>query len=118
MSDNAFGNRIRNAFDALHKEVPPAFDEIWTGAEAQHRRERRRYATFAAIAAGIAIVVIGLVSSRDVELRDEFLIADSLLNSTQWSAPSDVLLPRHQYDIYREVPFLVEPTNFDEGSLL
>lgn len=118
MSENEIGKPIREAFDTLHKETPPPFEEAWSAAELKHRQSRRRYATFSGIAAALAIVVVGLLSLKQADLNDEFLIADSLLNKTQWSAPSDVLLPQHQYDIYREVPFLVEPMNIDEGLFL
>lgn len=117
MSDNETGKHIRQAFDAMHEKAPP-FDELWTAAESQHRRERRRYAAFGSIAAAVAVVVITFMSTKDGEVNDEYLIADSLLNDTHWTAPSDVLLPQHSIDIYREVPFQLEPTNFDEGSLL
>lgn len=72
------------------------------------------------IAAAVAVIgiTLGLWPERQAELTDEFLIADSLLNSTSWAAPSDSLMPEHQFDIYQEIPFLNESTNSQEGSLL
>ncbi len=118
MSDSEIRTRIRKAFDSMHKEAPPSFDAVWAAAEFRHWRERRRYAAVGGIAAVLAIIVVGLFSLQEAPVDDEFLIADALMNKTQWSAPSDMLLPQHQYDIYREVSFLVEPINFDEGSFL
>lgn len=118
MSDHEIRQQVKKAFDERHNKTPPRFDEVWSAAESRLGGERRRYATFAGIAAVLAIVVIGFISAQDPRVSDEYLIADALLNRTHWAAPSDVLLPQHEYDIYREVPSLVEPTNFDEGSLL
>ncbi len=49
---------------------------------------------------------------------DEFLIAAALLENTSWAAPSDVLLPQHRFDIYREIPAFIESTKLEEGTLL
>ncbi len=118
MKENEIEPRIRRAFDAGPTKACPSFDVTWAAAEVRYRRERRRYAAFGGVAAILAVVVVGLSSIQESPLHDEFLIADAFLNSTQWSAPSDVLLPQHQYDLYRELPILVEPTDIDEGSLL
>ena len=120
MSDNELANQVRNAFDTLAKKAPPSFDEVWAAAESQHFKERRRYATIIGIAAALAIVAIvaGLWSPQEAGMSDDYLIADSLLNSTQWSAPSDALMPTHEFDIYQEIPFLLESTDLEEGTLL
>lgn len=118
MTDDALKNQLKRAFDAAEDTAAPPFGDVWHAATLQHRRERRRYAILSGVAAALAIAVIGLWSYRQVPVSDEFLIADALLNQTQWSAPSDVLLPEHEYDIYQEVPFLVEPTNPNEGLFL
>ena len=72
------------------------------------------------MAAAIAVVVatFSLWSANEAEVVDEFLIADALLNSTQWSAPSDLLMPEHQFDLYQDLPLLMESTESQEGSLL
>lgn len=120
MSENEFRDQIRDALAAVHQQEPPAFDDVWAAAELRHFKARRRYATVGGIAAAIAIVAVvaGYWSSQETAITDEYLIADSLLNKTQWSAPSDGLLPQHEIDIYQEVPFLMELTNLDEGPLL
>lgn len=120
MSNNELKNLHKDAFDGRQKHEAPAFDKVWAAAEQQYLEGRRLYATLSGIAAALAIVTVvaGLWSSEESTVSDEYLIADSLLNGTQWSAPSDALLPQHQIDIYREVPFLMDTTNLDEGSLL
>jgi len=120
MSDNEIKDQIKDALRAVHKQEPPAFDEVWAAAELQHRKARRRYATFSGIAAAITVVTVvsGLWPSEEAGITDEYLIADSLLSGTQWSAPSDALMPQHEFDIYREMLFPMESTNLDEGSLL
>jgi hypothetical protein len=78
----------------------------------------RVFAT-AAVAA-IALLGIGLLPTE----KDEFTYVDveALVATTYWSAPSDFLLPEHQFDIYREVPRLFESTDVstesDAGALL
>ncbi len=120
MSDNDIEDVLRNALGAVHKEDPPDFDNVWCAAEQRHRQSGRRYAIFSGIAAALAMiaVVAGLWSSQQAGINDEYLIADSLLNSTQWSAPSDTLMPQHQIDIYQEIPFPMESTDLYEGPLL
>jgi len=120
MSDNDIKDQLQDALAAVHRKAPPAFDDVWAAAEWQHQQARRRYATFSGIAAAVAIVAVaaGLWSSQDAERPDDYLIADSLLNSTHWSAPSDTLMPQHEFDIYREIPFLMESTDPEEGTLL
>ncbi len=99
--------------------TPPAFDETWAAAEARHAKSGFRRTALAGVAAAAALaVVIVLLPEQQVELTDEFLIADALMNSTSWTAPSDVLMPEHQFDIYREIPIPDPSTIAEEGSLL
>jgi hypothetical protein len=120
MNDRELRGRLKESLVAHQGQEPPAFDKVWSAAEMQYLEGRRLYAAFSGIAAVVAVVAVvaGLWSADEAMLADEFLIADSLLNETQWSAPSDALLPQHRFDIYREVPFPMELTNPDEGSLL
>jgi len=120
MSDNDIEDVLRNAMGAVRKEEPPDFDDVWCAAEQRHRRSGRRYVTFSGIAAALAMiaVVAGLWSSQQAGINDEYLIADSLMNSTQWSAPSDALMPQHLIDIYQEFSFPMESTDLYEGPLL
>ncbi len=119
MNEDRVRQELKDAYQSAERK-PPSFDEVWTAAEARHGQSRRRFRTIGGIAAAVAVIGItfGLWPEQQAELTDEFLIADSLLNSTSWSAPSDSLMPEHQFDIYREIPFLNESTNSQEGSLL
>ena len=44
--------------------------------------------------------------------------AARLLETTYWEAPSDVLLPARERDIYRDLPALEVSTEGNEGALL
>ena len=120
MSDKNTREQLRKALAAVHAEQAPPFADVWTAAERQNRVSRMRYAGFAGIAAAIALAVsaVSLWSANEADVVDEFLIADALMNSTQWSAPSDSLMPEHQFDIYQDIPLLIESTESQEGSLL
>ncbi len=120
MSDYELENALANAQRAAHKEEAPGFDDVWAAAEQRHQRSKRRYAKLSGIAASIALVAIvaALWPAQQAGTTDDYLIADSLLNSTQWLAPSDALMPQHQYDIYQEIIFPLESTELNEGSLL
>jgi hypothetical protein len=120
MSDNDIRKVLKDAHGAVRRPEAPAFDKVWAAAESQHLNERRRYATFSSAAAVLAMVAIvaGLWSTQETGISDDYLIADSLLNTTQWLAPSDALMPIHEFDIYREIPFLMESTDLEEGTLL
>jgi len=41
-----------------------------------------------------------------------------LLESTSWVAPSDVLLPKHEIDLYQDLPAFSVSTRPAEGALL
>ena len=96
----------------------PEFEQLFAAAERQARR--RRKANITGIAAALAVLALGLLLNSE----DEFIYVDvdELTATTQWSAPSDSLLPAHQFDIYRELPRLMESlpvsTESDEGALL
>ena len=95
----------------------PSFDKTWSAAEAQHRRSRQRYAGFAA--AVVATAAVFMVLSPGTPPDDsESWIGDELLSSTSWSAPSDVLMPEREFDIYQDLPSLNTSTKSGEGALL
>lgn len=120
MTDNDIKERVKDAHGAVQRPEPPAFDKLWAAAESRQQNERRRYASFSGVAAALAIIAIvaGLWSSQETGTKDDYLITDSLLNTTRWSAPSDALMPAHEFDIYQEIPFLMESTDPEEGTLL
>lgn len=121
MDDRQIREEIKKAAEATQTlSRIPSFDEIWVIAEAEVARTtkpRRHYIGWVAAAAVMGLAV-ALWPSQKMELSDDYMIADALLNSTSWSAPSDALLPEHQFDIYQEIFFLLESTNGQDGSLL
>jgi len=120
MSDKNTQEQLQKALTAVHAEQPPAFTKVWAAAERQDEVSRKRYATFAGVAAAVALAfsAFSLWSANEAVEKDEFLIGSALMNSTLWSAPSDSLLLQHQFDIYQDVSFLIESTETEEGSLL
>ena len=98
----------------------PEFDRVFAAAQRTLRDRRRLQFAAAAAVAAIALLAIGLLPTE----KDEFTYVDveALVATTYWSAPSDFLLPEHQFDIYREVPRLFESmdvsTESDAGALL
>ena len=115
--EHALGARLRQAQRFVDGQAPE-FEEVFGAAERQVGR--RRKAQFAAIAAAISAIALGLLLTSE----DEFVYVDTdeLMATTQWSAPSDSLLPAHQFDIYLGLPRLIDlppvSTESDEGALL
>ena len=109
---------LQGAQASVDKGDVPEFDRVWAAANARTRtlRRRRRAVVGAVAAAAVAAIAFGLLVPRQVELR--FVDADELLGTTSWSAPSDGLLPDHQFDIYKEIPVLIESTETYGGALL
>lgn len=120
MSENEQNRKIRQAFAAADTVQVPAFEKVLAAAERQAGRSLYRYVKIGSVAAAVAVlaVVIGNWPSQTGNNTDEFMIANALMNTTQWSAPSDALLPTHRFDIYQEIPVLMESTEVQEGSLL
>ena len=98
----------------------PEFDRVFAAAQRKVRDRRRVQFAGAAAVAAIALFAVGLLPAE----KDEFTYVDveALVATTYWSAPSDSLLPEHQFDIYREMPRLFESTDVstesDTGALL
>jgi len=120
MNEDQIRKTLKKAYAGTQSGQPSSFDDVWTAAETEYGRAQKRYRVTGGIAAAIAVmaIVAGLWPYQTQDLSDEFLIADALLNSTSWSAPSDTLIPQHQFDIYQEIDFLSGSTNGQEGSLL
>ena len=117
MSEQELKRRLQNA---MPEKPVPGFEAVWARAEDEVRQSRKRYAVFSALAASLALAAIIAApwNSQQEFAADEYLIADSILNRTQWIAPSDALMPRRQFDIYRDMPLQMESTEFSEGTLL
>jgi len=120
MNEEDIQESLSPAFEDAHTGNTPAFDKVWANAEAAYSRSQRRYRVVGSVAAAIAVVGIVAVlwPAQQEEFSDDFFIADALMNSTSWSAPSDSLMPEHQFDIYQEIPFPGVSTDRKEGSLL
>lgn len=118
-----FEEQVRTALKRGHGEAEagqvPDFDSVWAGAEKSIARRRRRIRAVGGVAAAavlIAVVMIGQL--RPVEQDWQFIDPNEIAGSTSWTAPSDVLLPTHRFDIYRDIPVLIESTGEDGGTLL
>ncbi len=120
MDDEKLKQQLRDSLQSMQGGDAPEFDAMWANAEKQHGASRLRYRriaafTTAAAVAATAFMLWPLIAKPAV---DTYLIVEDLLSSTQWVAPSDVLLPAHQFDIYSDLPVLIETIDLDEGSLL
>jgi hypothetical protein len=117
VNDDELKQSLKRAFESA-EGAPPDFGTMLSTADAGLRRKRMLVRLASGVAAAAFALFVGLWSSDAPQPPDEYLIADALMNSTAWSAPSDVLMPEHQFDVYREISFPVPSTNSQEGSLL
>ena len=97
---------LRSVDDSAH----PSFRNVWRAAEQRHAASRRRYRYFASAAALLAVVIIGINVPLPQDEQVLYIEVAELLGSTSWSAPSDVLLPDREFDIYQDLPMLSEST--------
>ena len=108
MNDDWIERELEASLRPPRGQATPAFDDTLRAAHERLVRRRRRLRTGGGVAAMAALVAVGIgISLRDaappgVDLR----IDEALLGSTQWQAPSDVLMPTHEFDIYRDTPAL------------
>jgi hypothetical protein len=115
--------RIEAAVQQGHEDAEagrvPSFDTVWAGAEARIGRKRRRIRAAGGMAAAVALVAVVVIGQfQPAEQEWQFIDPNEIAGSTSWVAPSDVLLPTHQFDIYRDIPVLIESTGEDGGTLL
>lgn len=92
----------------------PDFEQVWTVAE-RNARSRRRRGVLAGSVAVLAVAFVMLVPSGD---DMQYIDTAELLETTSWSAPSDSLLPERHFDIYGDVPVLIESAETYGGALL
>ena len=113
-------DELRHARRGIPATDAPAFAKTFEAAEAQLDAERRRLYTSGAIAAVLALVAIGIALRMPGPATPDgaYRIGDALMTSTQWTAPSDALMPRHQFDIYQDLPTLPGSTESAQGTLL
>ena len=96
--------------------APPAFDEVYGAAKARLVTSRRRKQSAIGLAAALALVAV-LVPWQSPP-SPGLISKDELLGTTSWSAPSDVLLPSRETDIFYELPALPGSTEPAGGALL
>jgi hypothetical protein len=117
-TDKTLQSRLKQAQREAEQGRVPGFDAVWAAAE-RRAASGRKYgwmAGGAVAAAVVAFVTVGLL--RPAAQEWEFINTNDFESSTSWVAPSDVLLPDHRVDIYREIPVLIESTKTEEGALL
>lgn len=120
MNDKELKSRLQRAYRSADA-APPDFDSMWEAAAAQSSRRFRYRAIAAGIAVMAAVTVISVSQwSGEVQQNDAWIadLNESLLNTTAWSAPSDVLLPRDEFDLYSTLPTLIESTDMEFETLL
>lgn len=119
MNESELNDALRDTMRDRAGTPAPDFEEVWAAAEQRYERARRRYTAVGGVAAAVAVIaIVAALRPGEPPPDDEFLIADALMNSTTWQAPSDALLPDYRDDIYGEIPVLMESTDLNEGSLL
>ncbi len=96
----------------------PRFQDVWKSAEQRYQGSRKSYRRFSAAAAIVAAVIVGFSLQSPSGEPNGFVSAEDLLGSTSWTAPSDVLLPEYEFDIYQDLPTLIESTETAGGTLL
>lgn len=114
--DEKLREAIRQAWPTQSAGMPPSFAATWEAA-VRRRRSRVRRTGLAAVAALAGIVVVA-VSLQTQQPEFTYIDTSVLLDSTSWSAPSDALLPDYRFDIYQDMPTLLESTQSAGGSLL
>ena len=116
MSDQELASAVRRANPA--NSAAPSFGDVWSGAEKSYLLSKRRYAWFASAAAVVAAVVVALYAGAPTLNDNGYIELAELMDSTSWAAPSDVLMPEYEIDIYQDLPTLMESTKPVEGALL
>lgn len=120
MDDSELKRRLRDSLESMQGDDAPAFDTLWAIAETRYGNARSRYQQLIGLAAAAAVAAIAFMiwPLNGNNGMDHYLTEQDLMMSTQWLAPSDVLLPQHRIDIYGELPLLIETNESDEGSVL
>jgi hypothetical protein len=110
--------RLKAALACRERGAVPEFERTLATAQDRWRRQKQRRAGLGGIAAALLIAALWSVLALPERSTQDYLVAESLLATTYWTAPSDVLLPRYDIDIYRDLPDLMESTEVSEGALL
>ncbi len=115
LSDEQMRDVLQKAQANKEAGAVPAFGTTWAIAGNRAQARRRRRGMVAGSAAVLALAFFMLKPSGD-DLH--YIDTAELLETTSWAAPSDSLMPEHQYDIYEEIPVLIESTETYGGALL
>lgn len=106
---------LASAFES--DEQAPGFEATWAAAESRYRRGNRIRA-LASVAASVAVVAIVVSALRPEAVDAPIIEMGELLGATSWQAPSDVLLPERRFDIYQDLPELIQSTDGTGEALL
>lgn len=117
---DTLGESLRQAFNEKIAGKVPDFDATWSAAESRVLASESRRKINSAIAASFALVAIIFATTmfRESTEQPDSELAEMLMVSTQWIAPSDVLIPEYSFDLYQDVPEFIEPTDLTKGLLL
>ncbi len=113
--DQQLARAVRGAMPA-DAETPSFAHTLEAAAQRAGRHRHRVHLLAAASVAAVAIVVV--LVKLPVPPKHEYIEITELLQSTSWTAPSDALLPESQFDIYQDLPTLMESTDGNAGALL
>lgn len=118
MTDKQLTQTLKRTQAAVEEGRVPPFDEVFAKASATvHRQSRRRRVGGGLLAAAaLAAVIATLLPEPQPDWQ--YVDPDQFASDTSWTAPSDVLMPERRFDIYGEIPVLIESTETDGGSLL
>ncbi len=106
-------SKLKDALTSRDVEAP-RFAATFEAAtrRVEHRSQVARIGVPVAAAIALVAVIIGRPDPVLVTVSEA-----ELLGATSWRAPSDELLPNHRFDIYRDLPDLVESTKVDGETL-
>lgn len=115
-TEETLRGQVLRAWQRHASQPLPTFETTWQAAADRHAQGRRNYRRLAAVAAVAAAIAIAL--HQPVPGNDPYIEVADLLETTYWVAPSDVLLPDREFDIYRDMPVIFESTVPAGGTLL
>ena len=106
-------SKLKEALTSRDAEAPPFADTFGAATRrVEHRSQWVRVGVPVAAAIALVAVMVGRPDPVLVTVSDA-----ELLGATSWRAPSDELLPTHRFDIYRDLPDLIESTKVDGETL-
>lgn len=112
MDEQEFSRALNEAYRAREQDAP-GFDAAWQAAGKRHRAARIRRVASASVAAAVLVAAISFGLRTADETPQEYLTLAALTESTNWRAPSDVLLPARTVDLYADLPVLMESTELE-----